>query len=248
MMFLGNPSKRLKYHRLLLSSLAALIGMVGCQRVTPAEERVIGTWEFTGLDATGRVVFRRDHKVVDLFTDGDGPNARWIATFWGKWRLEGNEIVTDEETLVGDYATSTRRLGRIPISEFEQNRLVRADGRGDFYRVHPDLEQQYSQLLSVFYFVMSVVGLATGIYGIRTSRFRKEFTWLAVAAAFAMGWSTLTLVAELAQTGILILSPSVSGRLQVLTEILPVICLVVFTTAFIKLAFSSRDKAPATTS
>ncbi len=242
MTFRGNYSKGLRYHCALLFGLTSLVVVVGCQRTSPTEEKIIGTWEFTGLDATGRVVFRRDHQVIDLFLEGDGPNARWIPTSWGKWRLEGNEIVTDQEMLVGDYSPSERQLGRVPIREFEQDKLVRGDGRADFLRVHWGVEQ-YFQMLALVYVIVSLIALSVCIYAIRNSSFRKGFDVLAVAAVLALVWSISTLVAELAQTGTVIISPASLRSLRLPTEILRVVCILIFTIAFVRLAFALRARA-----
>lgn len=244
MTFRGNYSKGLRYHCVLLLGITSLVAAIGCQRTSPTEEKVIGTWEFTGLDATGRVVFRRDHKVIDLFLEGDGPNARWIPTSWGKWRLEGNEIVTDQEMLVGDYSPSERQLGRVPIREFEQDKLVRGDGRADFLRVHWGVEQ-YSQMLALVYVIVSLIALSVCVYAIRNSSLRKGFVVLAVAAVLALVWSTSTLVAELAQTGTVIIAPASLRSLRLPTEVLRVACIVIFTIGFVNLAYRLRVSVPA---
>ena len=99
-------------------------------------------WEFTGLDATGRVVFRRDHTVVDLFPEHDITDARWFATSYGQWRLEGNEIVTDTQDLpIPGYSPHPKRIGRMPIREFKEDTLVRGDGRSDFHRTDTTADQ-----------------------------------------------------------------------------------------------------------
>lgn len=240
-----NYSKSLRYSCVLLLAVTLGLVLAACQRVTPAEEKIIGIWEFTGLDATGRVVFRRDHTVVDLFTESDSPNARWAPTAWGKWRLEGNEIIIDEEMLpIPGYTPHPRRITQLPIREFEEGRLVRADGRPDFNRVRMGVEQ-YSQMLALVYVIASLISLAATIYAIRKSSFRKEFILLAVASLFALGWSTSTLVADLAQTGTVIVSASSLRSLRVPTEIVRVICILIFIIGFVKLAFALGTKAPA---
>ena len=195
--------------------------------------------EFTGLDATGRVVFRRDHKVVDLFSEGDGPNARWVATSWGKWLLEGNEIITDEEMLLPDYSSSERNITRIPVREFEEDRLVRADGRADFMRVKLDAER-YSQMVALLYVIASIVAFASIIFAMRNTSFRKEVILLGVTAVVALAWSTSTLVAELAQTGTVIISAASLRALRFPTEILRVVCILVFMIGLVKLIFALR--------
>jgi hypothetical protein len=128
----------------------------------------------------------------------------------------------------------------MPIREFEQDRLVRADGRSDFYRVQWSVEQQYSQLVALFYVVVSVIALLAAIYAIGNPSFGKTFILLAIAAVFALVWSASTLVVELAQTGTVIVSAFSLRSLRVPTEILRVACIVIFIIGFVRLAYSLR--------
>jgi hypothetical protein len=242
MMFAGNYPNRLREYGIILLGIMPVVALVSCQRLSPGEEKIIGTWEFTGLDATGRVVFRRDHTVVDLFPENDSTIAKWAPTAWGKWRLEGNEIVTDEEILpIPGHSTPPRRITRLPIREFGDNRLVRADGRSDFNRVHWGVEQ-YSQGLALLYLTAGFVALAAAVYAARTGRFRKEFILLAVAAGVAVLWSLLMLVAELAQTGSLIVSKASLRSLRVPRELLRVAYTLMFVIGFVKLTFAVRAR------
>lgn len=243
-MFRGENPRELRRCGVLLLSITCVAALISCQRVAPAEEKIIGLWEFTGLDATGRVVFRRDHTVVDLFIEGDGVNARWIPTSWGKWRLEGSEIVTDREMLVGDYSSADRQITRLPIREIDEQLLVRADGRPNFTRVSFGIER-YSQILALLYLVASGIALLACVYAIRRSSFRKGLILLAVAAAVAVVWSLLNLVADLAQTGSLIVSPASLRSLQLPRELLRVAWLLIFTTGLAKLAFALRARTSA---
>jgi hypothetical protein len=242
---IDNRSKPFRYAWVLLFGVTLGLAVEACQRVSPAEEKVIGIWEFTGLDATGRVVFRRDHTVVDLFTESDSPNARWAPTAWGKWRLEGNEIITDDEVLpIPGYSPRPRRVTRIPIRDFEEGRLVRADGRADFNRVRVGIEQ-YLQILALAYVIASLIALSAFVYAIRNSSFRKEFVVLAVAAVLTVVWSTSMLIAELAQTGTVIISAVSLRSLWLPREILRVVCILIFTIGFVRLAFAVRVRASA---
>lgn len=244
-MFGGNLCRTLRSQCVLLLGITSVIAVVGCQRVTRTEEKIIGLWEFTGLDATGRVVFRRDHTVVNLFRDGSDPNAKWAPTAWGTWRLEGNEIVTDEEVFsVPGYLPSSRQIARMPIRDFQEEKLVRADGRADFYRIHWGAER-YSQVWALFYLIASLIAFSASIYGIRKSSLRKEFVLLGIAAVVALLWSISTLVAELAQTGTLIISAVWLRSLRLPTEIFRIVCILIFTIAFAKLAFAVKARAPA---
>jgi hypothetical protein len=110
---------------------------VSCQRLSPAEEKVVGTWEFSGIDFTNRVIYHRNHKSEVLFPREEGLLAKlspWVAASRGTWRLEGDTIVTDEQLLVGPEPRE-RRVTRIKIFEFRPNELVREPYRDPFHRV-----------------------------------------------------------------------------------------------------------------
>lgn len=121
-------------------AFAICLLMVGCYRLSPDEEKVIGTWEFAGSGTTGRVVFRRDHTVVDLFPENKKPNARWEAVASGKWWLEGDTIVTDERALLRaspDETPFPRRVTRMKVRDFGKGRTVREEIREPLQRVKP---------------------------------------------------------------------------------------------------------------
>ena len=218
----------------------------GCRRLTAAEEKIVGTWEFTGIDASGRVVYRPDHTVVALFPEYDALNARWVPRSWGSWRLDGSEIVSETESLqIPGMPAIPKRVTRTPIREFHEERLVREEGRSDLIRIRSGTEI-YSEVLALVYVIASLIALAATIYATRKSSFRKEFILLAAASVFALGWSTSTLVAELAQTGTVLVSASSLRSLRVPTEIARVICILIFIIGFVKLAFALGTRAPAT--
>jgi hypothetical protein len=220
-----------------------LFCMTGCYRVLPEEQKIIGTWEFTGIDATGRVVFRRDHTVVDLFPEDDRSiNARWIPLAAGKWRLEGNDIVTEEETLPLRFVPSpTSRTTRITIREFHEDRLEREGERGPFLRVS-EVAEHYAEVLALLYVGASFIALLACIYAIRRAQFRNEFSLLGLAALVALAYSSMLLAAELAQTGNLIISPGHLDALKLPREILKLLWIVIVAIAFARFPFALRGK------
>jgi hypothetical protein len=226
-------------------ALCALACAAACHRVSPAEERIIGIWEFTGIDATGRVVFHRDHTVVDLFPDSDAPYV-WGPSASGTWRLEGDEVVTDDQVLpIPGYSPFPRRITRIPIREYHGDRWVREEGRGDFIRATGGVER-YSQMLALLYLISSLIALSASIYAIRSSSFRREFVLLAVAAVLALAYSALLLMAELSQTGDVVISFASLRSLKLPREVLKVMCVAVFTMGFVRLAYGLRARPPFT--
>src|SRR5436190_11744528 len=67
-----------------------------CHRLSPIEQKVVGTWEYTGMDFTNRVVFSEDRTVTTLFPDSQAP-AKWVPAVFGTWSVEGDELVTKEQ-------------------------------------------------------------------------------------------------------------------------------------------------------
>jgi hypothetical protein len=133
--------------------------VLACQRLAPAEQKVFGTWEYSGMHdlvawmderpwlperkphVTGRIVLRRDHTLVDLLRDAVMTGGRWMTIGSGTWSLEGDTIVIDhqpsQEHLSPSEKPFSRRVVRIPIREYHSDRLARADGHGTFRRVKP---------------------------------------------------------------------------------------------------------------
>lgn len=234
-------------------ALAAWVGLrclllIGCQEVNSTEKKVVGTWDYTGFDSYSRVVFRRDHNVVIFTSDRKDSSAEWVPTLWGKWRLEGNEIVTDQQLLVGDHSSSERQVARMLVRQYEKDRLVRGDGGSDFHRAEWGVEQQYSEALALFYLIASVIALSAAIYVIRRPPFPNAWILLAAAAGLALIWSTSNLTAELAQTGKVIMSPASLNSLRVVSEVLRIVCILIFMSGLVKLAFALRVKVPASAS
>jgi hypothetical protein len=239
-MFRGSYSVRFGPFSLLLTITSFLV-MISCRRVTLMEEKVVGIWESSGVDATGRIVFRRDHTVINLSPDGHILGVRWIATSKGKWHLDGNEIVTDEQMLVGDYSPRERRMGRIPIQRFDQKTLVRADGRPDFNRINvePDL---YEQLQALLYVVLSLIAFLGCLYAMQNPLLKKPFFALAIGAALALTWALSLLATELTQTGTVTLSWTSLRCLQWLRLIFMAALIPISTLGFIKLVLAGKAK------
>jgi hypothetical protein len=138
---------------------AICASFLACQHSPPAERKVYGTWEYSGMDdlvawmdespwlperkphVTGRIVFRRDHTSADMLKDDVMTRGSWMTMGSGRWSLEGDTIVIDRQPQLGPLSPGekpfTRRVIRVPIAEFHSDRLERADGRGAFKRVKP---------------------------------------------------------------------------------------------------------------
>jgi hypothetical protein len=128
----------------------------------------------------------------------------------------------------------------MPIREFKEDTLVRGDGRSDFHRADTTVDQDYSQLLAIFYVAISVVALSVALYAIRGSSLRSEFILFAVAAFFAFAWSVSTLITELAQTGTLVVSQYSVRSWRIPIEIIRIAGVAVFVIALAKVSYASK--------
>src|ERR687892_1819263 len=131
--------------------------LLACERSAPAEQKVFGTWEYSGMDdlvawmderswlperkphVIGRIALCRDHTLVDSLRDDVITGGRWMPIGSGTWSLDGDTIVIDhqpsrEHPSPGEEPFS-RRVVRIHVREYHSDKLVRGDGRGTFRRV-----------------------------------------------------------------------------------------------------------------
>jgi hypothetical protein len=81
----------------------------------PDEEMLYGTWQFSSIDATGRMLFRADHTYSTMFPFEDLRD--WKVVTKGTWRVEGRYLVVAEENMFRRAGDSTPpiRHSRVPI-------------------------------------------------------------------------------------------------------------------------------------
>jgi hypothetical protein len=60
-----------------------------------AESRVIGTWEYSTLDAIGRMRFYPDHKMAWWFVETPEESIEPKDAVYGKWSIRGAYLVCD---------------------------------------------------------------------------------------------------------------------------------------------------------
>lgn len=83
--------------RYLVCGVALLA--LGCHHLSPAEQRIAGTWSIDSIDSTIYVIFERDHTVRTVDADishhlgTDLP----VVISTGVWRLEGDSVVVAEK-------------------------------------------------------------------------------------------------------------------------------------------------------
>jgi hypothetical protein len=240
--FRGNSLKSFRYVHAVLLGLTCFLS-VTCQRVSSTEEKVVGTWEYTGFDSHSRIAFRRDHIVVVLIpADGDDFNARhWMPASWGKWRVDGNTIIVNNEQVYGlDGPRWTGEVDRLPIREFHENRLVSDDDGSTWNRLSA-ARQRYARLLSSFYLLASLAAIASMIVAMRKAVVWKEVILFAIAAIGVLSLSMLALLGELGETGSLVISPRLMKWLQVPNDVLKVGFVTILIIAVARIGYRIRQ-------
>jgi hypothetical protein len=118
--------------RITIVASAALFSLSACNRLSPNEQKVVGTWEAPGGFGPRRI-FRSDHTSETLFP---GQNGQWIVMAKSQWRLEGNDIVEDFTFISPAPAPGeTPFKGRTEIIEFRQDRLVMETLEQSLFRI-----------------------------------------------------------------------------------------------------------------
>jgi hypothetical protein len=115
-------------------TIALLLALPACDRLSSNERKVVGTWEAPGGFGPRRI-FRPDHTSTTLFPGKDG---KWTIMSEGTWRLDGNDIVEDFRfTYRAPDPGETQKTfgGRTPVVEFQQDKLVMETLEQSLFRV-----------------------------------------------------------------------------------------------------------------
>jgi hypothetical protein len=97
-------------------------------------------------------------------------------------------------------------------------------------------------MLALLYLISSLIGLSVSVCAMRSSSLRRQFFVIAVAAILALAYSALLLVAELAQTGDVVISFDSLRSLKLPREVLKVTCIIIFTIGFMRLVYVLRGR------
>src|ERR1700730_7978412 len=84
--------------RRALLAVGIIIVTLACLAVillSVAEKRVIGTWEYTTADATGRMRFYPDHKTAWWFVESSDESIEPKDAVYGTWHIRGIYLVCD---------------------------------------------------------------------------------------------------------------------------------------------------------
>jgi hypothetical protein len=120
--------------RITIIANAALFSLSACNRLSPNEQKVVGTWEAPGGFGP-RCIFRADHTSETLFLGKDG---KWVVMSEGTWRLEGNAIDEDFKFIspAPDPGETPRIFkGRTRVIEFQKDKLVMETLEQSLFRV-----------------------------------------------------------------------------------------------------------------
>ena len=120
--------------RITIIATATLFSLTACNRLSPNEQKIVGTWEAPGGFGP-RCIFRSDRTSETLFP---GEAGKWVVMTKGQWRLEGNNIVEDFRFISPAPApgeTPRTFKGRTPVIEFRQDRLVMETLEQSLFRV-----------------------------------------------------------------------------------------------------------------
>jgi len=67
------------------------LAATSCHRLSPTEQRIVGTWYSWTMHGNIRTVFNRDHSLA-IYIEFDDPKTVWGT---GTWRVEENDLVFD---------------------------------------------------------------------------------------------------------------------------------------------------------
>jgi hypothetical protein len=121
--------------RVVVELLAALV-LCGCGRST--EQKLIGTWSYSGMDWTNYYDLHADHSVRVMSPLDDTGAERPLVLGDGTWRLDGDRLLI-EWALYKDASGQTRyppRTEKGRIKELTSEKLVMDDG-SNYHREKP---------------------------------------------------------------------------------------------------------------
>jgi hypothetical protein len=188
-------------------AMSALFAVAANFRPTSEEEkRIAGIWQVMGIDTPVRLVYRRDHTMVEMFPE-ENTKAGWLQFQVGTWQLEGNTIIEETRGLrIGDEVLSDRGRRELTLQEIRSDRLVRAGDRPDLLRANV-VRERCRQVVFLFCVILSV-SMFFPLLRFGRKVILKGTTPLCLAAAGVCLWASLNLIDELSQTGSLIVSPA----------------------------------------
>jgi hypothetical protein len=111
------------------TAFTSIVGLICCvslaaQSLVPVEENIVGTWRWKTLPGKHgmlRFEFRRDH----TFEGSDHSAKKPMAVSGGTWRLEGHDLITEEQAIshAGESQSRIHRK-RLTIRVFSDDRIA----------------------------------------------------------------------------------------------------------------------------
>ena len=76
----------------------AMVGTMACHRQS-ASDRMIGIWQFSGMDATMDYVFKADRtfEVWAPSMDAELSKGPWLQMDFGSWQVQGDELIIESK-------------------------------------------------------------------------------------------------------------------------------------------------------
>jgi hypothetical protein len=109
---------------LIAATIVCGLALPSCHRASGDEARLIGTWEYTTVDAVGRLRFDGDHKVALWFVESPTDGVEPKDALWGTWRIEGDQVLLDMdyESRFKDLGPPyLERKGKTPLAQFDRS-------------------------------------------------------------------------------------------------------------------------------
>jgi hypothetical protein len=117
-------------HRQVLPVLCALHLLTACHRLSPSEEKFVGTWSHSSMDATDFQVLRPDHSIVVFLPEERHDSSNVLRVFRagsGKWRIEGHDYVEEIDSELPVFPDNTplpKMVIRRRIVEIGRDKIV----------------------------------------------------------------------------------------------------------------------------
>jgi hypothetical protein len=123
---------------LVLAPSLVVLATVGAALFFVAERRVIGGWEYSTLDAIGRMRFCPDHKTAWSFVEGSAESIEPQEAVYGTWQIRGMYPVCDMD-YTAVFKDSDMKPppshGKLPLADFLVPRPKTGD-RPYMVRIH----------------------------------------------------------------------------------------------------------------
>jgi hypothetical protein len=113
--------------RLALASV--IVAVTACQRLSPAERKIVGTWVEHGMDYTTYFHCHSDHSLVAASPSGPAGEPHPMVMAKGTWRVQGNDFIIEFAPLIDPSGRERikKSVRRSAIKELTSAALVTED-------------------------------------------------------------------------------------------------------------------------